>query len=158
MPSPPLVRLVDRTNTEDLLGRAPRKNGLRLVMLVDGGFLACVGLIQMSLELVGHHLGAGPFGRVFDQSPYTIGWVEAHGLAGLVGVLFLVAGGRDRQPHWHGFALAVHLLLGGANLMFWSGFVTFGTEPIGVLATVAHLGFVLAQAWCLIVSWSRKRP
>ena len=98
-------------------------------MLINGGFLALVGTTQMTLELVGHHLGAGPFGSVFDHSPYTIGWVETHGLAALIGVLFLVAGGRDGRP------LLARLRPGrtrparGANLMFWSGFVTFGTVP-----------------------------
>ena len=127
-------------------------------MLIDGGFLALVGTAQMTLELVGHHLGAGPFGPVFDHSPYTIGWVEAHGLAALIGVLFLVAGGRERRPLWHGFALAVHLLLGGANLH--------------VLVQLRHVrdraarharpprsisGSLSAQAWCLIVSRSGRR-
>ena len=112
-------------------------------MLIDGGFLALVGTAQMTLELVGHHLGAGPFGRVFDHSPYTIGWVEAHGLA----ALDRCAVPRRRRPRSDdrtGTAspLAVHLLLGGANLMFWSSFVTFGTVPLGMLATAVHLGFV----------------
>ncbi len=138
--------------------QASYRRSLRMVMLINGGFLALVGTTQMTLELVGHHLGAGPFGSVFDHSPYTIGWVEAHGLAALIGVHFLVAGGRDGQPHWHGFALAVHVLLGGANLMFWSGFVTFGTVPIGTLATAAHVVFATAQACCLVLSWSRNRP
>jgi len=129
----------------------------RLVMIVDGGFFAVVGTAQMSMELLGHHLGAGPFGRVFEQSPYSIGWVEAHGLAALIGVLFLVAGGRDGRRYWHGFALSVHVLLGAANLMFWSSFVTFGTVPVGVLATIAHLGFVIAQSWCLIASRAGSR-
>ncbi len=160
MPNPPHVRLDrgDPSITQALRQQTPNRSSLRLVMLVDGGFLALVGTVQMTLELVGHHVGTGPFGRVFEHSPYTIGWVEAHGLAALVGVLFLVAGGRDAQPHWHGFALAIHLLLGGANLMFWSSFVTFGTVPLGMLATAVHLGFVITQTWCLILSWSRKRP
>ena len=96
-------------------------------MIIDGAFFTIVGTTQMSLELIGHHLGAGPFGRVFEQSPYSIGWVEAHGLAALIGVLFPSAGGRDGRPYWHGFALAVHVLLGAANLVFWTSFVKFDT-------------------------------
>jgi hypothetical protein len=157
MPNPPRVRLDDPSKTQKPYQRRPEAGVPRLVMLIDGAFLALVGTAQMTLELVGHHLGAGPFGGVFDHSPYTIGWVEAHGLAALVGVHFLVAGALDRRPHWHGFALAVHLLLGGANLIFWSSFVTFGTVPLGMLATAVHVGFAIAQAWCLVVSWPRKR-
>ena len=106
MSHPPGVQLDNTSRTHAEQQRAPERTSLRLVMPIDGGFLALVGTAQMTLELVGYHFGVGPFGRVFDHSPYTIGWVEAHGLAALIGVLFLVAGGRDGRPHWHGFALA----------------------------------------------------
>lgn len=128
---------------------------LRLVMLIDGGFLAVVGAVQVTLELAGHFFGAGPLAPVFDQSPYSIGWVEAHGLAVLTGALFLLVGASDRRRYWHAYALAVHVLLGGANLLFWSSFITFGTEPLGIGATVAHVGLAAAQAWCLISSRPR---
>jgi hypothetical protein len=42
-----------------------------------------------------------------------------------------------------------HLLLGGANVVFWSAFSAFDTVALGLLATIAHGVFVLAQlrAW-----------
>ena len=80
MPNPPRVQLDYTSRTHAEQQRAPKRTSLRLVMLIDGGFLALVGTAQMTLELVGYHLGVGPFGRVFNHSPYTIGWVEAHGL------------------------------------------------------------------------------
>ena len=120
----------------------------RLTMLFDGGFLLLAGVTQVTLELVAHHLGRDPLGDTFVGSPYTIGWVEAHGLAGLIGLGFVIMGGRDGRRFWRGAALA-RVLLGTANVVFWSSFVAFGTRPLGMAATVVHLAFVVAQLACL---------
>lgn len=121
----------------------------RRVMRADGIFLAVIGAAQVTFELVGYYAGAGPFGAVFHGSPYTIGWVENHGFAFLVGVLFLTVAVRDGRRFWHGFAAAVHVLLGTANLVFWSSFVHFDVVPMGVAATIAHAVFVVLQLRCL---------
>ena len=39
---------------------------------------------------------------------------------------------------WHVFAAAVHVSLGGANIVFFDSFTTFGLVPMGVAATVLH--------------------
>ncbi len=122
------------------------------IMIIDGGFLALAGAAQVTLEVLAHFLGVGPYAGLFAGSPYAIGWVEAHGLAAIIGVLLVVVGARDRRRFWHTFALTVHLLLGAANLVFWQSFVDFATVPLGELGTTAHLLFATAQAWSLIVS------
>ena len=127
------------------------------IMIIDGIFLALAGTAQVTLELLAHFLGVGPYAAVFDRSAYTIGWVEAHGLAAVIGVVFLVVGARDRRRFWHGFALAVHLLLGAANLVFWQSFVDFGTTSLGGVGTTAHVLFATAQAWSLVVSRTAQR-
>src|SRR5262245_48909406 len=99
------------------------------VLLMDGVFLLVVGSVQLALELLGHFAGRGVWGDAFADSPYTIGFVEAHGLAVLIGVLLLAVGRRDSRRFWHAFALAVHVLLGTANLVFWDSFTTFGVVP-----------------------------
>jgi hypothetical protein len=60
--------------------------------------------------------------------------------------LFLLVASRDLRPFWHGFAVAVHVLLGLANIVFFSSFVSFGLAPMGVAATVVHGIFVVAHA------------
>jgi hypothetical protein len=127
----------------------PTRRGRRIVLLVNGGFLTAIGSVQVSLELVSYRSGAGPYGTDFDASPYTIGWVEAHGLALLIGLLLLVAAGDGRR-FWHVFAAAVHVLLGTANIVFWSSFVHFGVTTMGIAATVAHALFVLAHLSSLV--------
>lgn len=125
----------------------------RGLLVVDGAFLAIVGGIQVILELLSYYWGAGPHGAIFDQSDYTIGWVENHGLALLIGLLFLTVAAQDGRRFWHGFGLAVHLLLATANLTFWSSFVYFDLVPMGIAATSAHVGFIAAHAL-----WLTRNP
>jgi hypothetical protein len=145
----------DRT-TAPVVHDDPTRRPRRILLLVNGGFLTVVGALQMSLELLSYYTGAGPYGADFDASPYTIGWVEAHGLALLIGLLFLLVASDGRRS-WHVFAIGVHLLLGTANLVFWSSFVHFGMVPMGIAATVAHALFVLAHLVALAVSRSPQR-
>jgi hypothetical protein len=74
-------------------------------------------------ELLSHFFGVGPLGRIFAGSHYTIDFFEAHGLAFLIGVLLIRVAAADTKRFWHGFAACVPVLLGGANLLFWSSFV-----------------------------------
>jgi hypothetical protein len=139
------------TTTVDTTRRARRT-----VVLADGLFLALVGAAQILLELLAHFAGAGAYADIFADSPYTLGWFEAHGLAVLVGLLFLTTATRDLRRFWHAFGLAVHLLLGGANLLFWASFTAFDAVPMGILATAAHVLLVLAHAACAARMVDRK--
>lgn len=127
----------------------------RGLFVADGLFLGVTGLVQLVFELVAYHTGGGPLGHIFDGSHLTIGWVEAHGQAALIGILFLTVARRDLRRFWHTFGLAEHALLGGANLYFWSSFGHYDVVPMGVLATAAHVGFVVAHAWCLATTARR---
>jgi hypothetical protein len=112
---------------------------------VDGAFLALVGGTQVIFELLSHFGGIGPLGRIFAGSHYTIGFLEAHGLAFLIGVLLIGVAAADTKRFWHIFAACVHVLLGGANLLFWSSFVYWGLVPMGAIATTFHGLFLVVQ-------------
>jgi uncharacterized membrane protein len=127
----------------------------RRLLLADGVFLVVVGGVQVVFELLAYYSGAGPYGYIFEESPYAIGWVEAHGLAFIIGVLLLVVAARDLRRFWHVLAAAVHTLLGTANLVFWDSFIVFGMVPMGIAATVAHFVFVLAHIGAFGVSRER---
>ncbi len=128
---------------------------MRQVLLrANGGFLAVVGAVQVALELLSHYTGGGVYGEIFEGSPHAIGWVENHGLALLIGLLFIAVAARDGRRFWHVFAMAVHLFLGTANVVFWESFVTFDVVTPGVLATAAHGAFVVAHAVSLRASRS----
>jgi len=79
--------------------------------------------------------------------------VEAHGLALLIGLLFLRIAAPNPQPHWHLFADGVHFLLGGANLLFWDSFVQFGLVAPAIVATLFHGVFLIAQGYCFKLSF-----
>jgi hypothetical protein len=119
------------------------------LMRANGAFLALVGGAQMIFELLSHYAGSGPLGRIFAGSHYTIGWVEAHGLAMLIGLLLIGLAAPDPKRAWHGFAAGVHLLLGGANMLFWPSFVFWGVVPMGVVATLFHGLFLVVQLYYL---------
>lgn len=57
---------------------------------------------------------------------------------------------KDLHRFWHVFAAAVHVLLGGANIVFWDSFGAFGMVPMGVAATVVHAVFVALHAAALV--------
>ena len=82
---------------------------------------------------------------IFAGSHFTIGFLEAHGLAFLIGVLLIFVAAADPKRFWHIFAACVHVLLGGANLLFWSSFVYWGLVPMGTIATAFHGLFLVAQ-------------
>ena len=114
-------------------------------MRANGAFLALVGGAQMIFELLSHFRGIGPLGRIFAGSSYTIGFFEAHGLAFLIGLLLIGLAASGQKRYWHIFATCVHLLLGGANLLFWSSFAAWGLVPMGAIATAFHGLFLVAQ-------------
>lgn len=135
--------------------RAAGASAARITLALDGTFLFGVGLLQMALELLGHFFGRGLYAAQFSHSPYTIGFFEAHGLAALVGILLIRAMGWPDRRFWHLFAVGVHLLLGGANLLFWISFTSFGMVPMGIVVTAIHGLFVAAQLACFMSSAKR---
>jgi hypothetical protein len=126
-------------------------------MHANGAFLALVGGAQMIFELLSHFGSVGPLGRIFAGSHYTIGFFEAHGLALLIGLLLIFVAAADPKRFWHGFAVCVHVLLGGANLLFWSSFVVWGLVPMGIAATAFHGLFLVAQAYCFVHTSTPER-
>lgn len=125
-----------------------RIDARRAIVAANGAFLALVGGAQVVFELLSHFAGAGPLGDRFTGSPYTIGFVEAHGLALVFGIWMLRVARSTPAREWHATAVGIHVLLGGANLLFWDAFVTMDLAPAGVVATLFHGAFVLAQSWC----------
>ena len=108
------------------------------LLFINGCFLVVVGSAAMRSELRAYFGGKGPLAAAFYHSPYTIGFVEAHGLAILTGLQLLWASRRRRKWFWHLSATLVHLLLGGSNLLFWRSFVHFHRIPVGIITTIMH--------------------
>jgi hypothetical protein len=133
-----------------IINQQPMLKARRILLRANGAFLALVGGAQMSFEFLSYYTGSGPLGRTFAGSHYTIGWVEAHGLAFLIGILLLSLAASDPKRAWHGFAACVHVLLGGANLLFWQSFIFWERVPMGTAATAIHGLFLVAQLYCFV--------
>jgi hypothetical protein len=132
---------------------------LRSTLLrIDGAFLVFVGVVQVPIELASHYFGIGPYGEHFVGSPDTIGFVEAHGLALLIGLLLLGVAALAPTRAWHLFAAGVHLLLGGANVLFWGSFVALGLTPMGAIATVIHALLIGAHLTVLAAACAAASP
>jgi len=82
----------------------------------------------------------------FEQSPYTIGFVEAHALAATIGFLLIRFSDAPDVRFWHLYAVLVHAILGGANLLFWDSFQVFGFTAMGIVATALHGLFIVGNA------------
>src|SRR5262245_57943853 len=124
----------------------------RWLLFANGLFLVVVGGVQVVFELFAYYKGVGPYGSIFEKSPYAIGWVEAHGLAFIIGVLLSAVAARDLRRFWHVLAAVVHTLLGTANLVFWNSFIIFGMVPMGIAATVVHFIFVVAHVGVFVMT------
>ena len=136
----------------------PSATWSRRLLRVDGAFLIIAGLVQLLSEAVSHYAGKGLHDDTFADSPYTIGFVEAHGLAAMTGILLLWAATQQRRRFFHGFAVATHVFLAAANVIFWDSFVEFNFVAAGILATTAHVIFIACQAACFASLGRETRP
>jgi hypothetical protein len=122
-----------------------------LILRADALPLALFGLFGISMDLLGYFAGIGAWKEVFFHNPLTIGVVEAHGLAMIMALLLLRHAAVKETTLWHGTALAVHLLLGVSNLIFWQVFIRVDAVPLGMVATVYHFVFVIANGLAILL-------
>jgi hypothetical protein len=120
------------------------------LLFLNGCFLVVAGSAAMGSELRAYFGGKGPLAAAFHHSPYTIGFVEAHGFAILTGLQLLRASRGWQKRFWHLSATLVHLLLGGSNLLFWRSFIHLRLLPVGITTTIMHGFFSVTQllAFC----------
>lgn len=115
----------------------------RALLVADALFLLVASTGGMIADLAGTFAGVGPQKNVFGPAPHAaIGFVEAHGLAFIIGVLLWRA---EPARSWHLTATAVHVLLGTSNLVFWQIFVASEMLAMGWVTTVLHWLFVALQ-------------
>jgi len=126
------------------------------LLLVNGIVLGAVALLQFVLDFAGYWGGLGPTGPALHGNLNTIGFAEAHGLAAIFAVLFIIRR-NDGFIGWHAVAAAVHLLLGVCNLIFWPLFATWGLVPMGIAATAMHAVFFVLETWAFLSGRSGRR-
>jgi hypothetical protein len=111
-----------------------RANALYLLVAAGGGF---------GSDVAGIFFGRGPVAAVVAAAPHAgIGFIEAHELALIIGVLLWRA---EPTRAWHLTAAAVHVLLGTANLVFWQIFLAADMLLVGYVTTLLHGLFAALQ-------------
>ena len=80
------------------------------------------------------------------QAPLAISSFEAHLLALLLGAVLAMGARASERGRFHVLAAAIHVVLGGSNLLFFErAFGALDMRTFGVVITACHLFFVLAQ-------------
>ncbi len=117
-----------------------------LILRVDAITLALFGLFGIVMDLLSYLTGSGAWKGIFFNNPLAVGVVEAHGLAIIMAVLLIRQAAASDRGMWHLTAVAVHLLLGICNLVFWQVFIHANVVPLGIVATTYHFIFVIANS------------
>jgi hypothetical protein len=111
-----------------------RANAIFLLVAATSGFLT---------DVLGIFFSVGAQAPIIGSAPNAgIGFIEAHGLAFIIGVLLWRAA---PVRSWHLTAAGVHVLLGVSNLVFWPIFVAADALWAGYVTTTLHWSFVALQ-------------
>ncbi|WP_213285226.1 hypothetical protein [Bradyrhizobium sp. sGM-13] len=114
-----------------------------IILSANATFLLAASAGGFASDVGGIFFGLGPVARVVAEAPHAgLGFIEAHGLAFILGILMWRA-----QPArgWHLAAAAIHVLLGTANLIFWQLFTVSDMLLVGYVTTALHGLFVVLQ-------------
>ncbi|WP_192385723.1 hypothetical protein [Mesorhizobium silamurunense] len=114
-----------------------------LLVRVNAGFLILASAGGLATDIAGSFFGRGAEAVLLGDAPGAgIGFIEAHGLALIIGVtLWRIAYSRN----WNAVLATVHALLGTANLLFWQFFIAADVLVVGYVTTAAHFLFVVAH-------------
>ncbi len=129
--------------TTTMRQRILRANALYLLAASIGGLLT---------DIIGAFFARGPESQMLAVLPVAaVGFLEAHGLALIIGVLLWRAA---PLRSWHLTAVAVHVLLGTVNLVLWQIFIFTDMLALGYITTSLHWLFVALQ---LFAAFSAER-
>lgn len=117
----------------------------RRLLIADALFLVVMGVFGIGSDLASYIAGSGTFQSTFLNDPRVIGVIEAHGLALLTGIAGIAHASSNHTRYWHLHFAATHLLLGGANVVFFGVFTMVQATVMGTVVTAIHFMFVIAQ-------------
>ena len=113
------------------------------ILRANAIFLLVAATAGLWTDVLGIFFSVGAQAPIIANAPYAgIGFIEAHGLAFIIGVLLWRAA---PERSWHLTAAAVHVLLGTANLVFWQIFIAADALWAGYVTTSLHWLFVVLQ-------------
>jgi hypothetical protein len=115
----------------------------RAILRANAVYIGAAASAAFVFDVRGVLYGLGPQGRILASVPYAgISFIEAHGLALILAVLLWRAA---PVRAWHLTAVAMEVLLGTSNLVFWQLFVATDALAMGYVTTTLHWMFVFSQ-------------
>jgi len=122
----------------------------QLLLRANSLFLGKAAIGGLAADVLGIFFARGPQASLISAAPHAgIGFIEAHGLALILGMLLWRAA---PSRSWHLAASGVHVLLGSANLVFWQIFVATGLLTLGYVTTSLHVAFAVLQLCAAVTS------
>jgi hypothetical protein len=115
----------------------------QMILRGNALYLFVASVAGFRTDVLGIFFGRGAASHLVAGAPHAgIGFIEAHGLACILGVLLWRA---EPQRLWHLTGAAIHLLLGTANLVFWQLFIAADILWVGYVTTSLHWIFAVLQ-------------
>ena len=122
-----------------------------VIQRTNAAFLLVASAMGFANDIRGVFLGEGPVGTIVRAAPHSgIGFIEAHGLAFIIGSLLLL---NAPERRWHLTAAATHLLLGASNIACWPIFAAADMMMVGYVTTALHIVFFGLQSRAAM--WSK---
>ncbi|MBX9765797.1 MAG: hypothetical protein K2X47_00880 [Bdellovibrionales bacterium] len=113
-------------------------------LLMGLGGLTCVN------SVIGFHFSKGPFQFLGTNEVAAVGFIEAYGLAFLLGASLTTAAAKSARSLWHMIAAIAHLFLFIVNIRFWHLYEPLNLQPAGFIATGLHLVLIVIEATCFV--------
>ena len=120
------------------------------ILRFHGIFLICLGGIAFANSLLGFQFSIGPFSFLSQNELAAVGFIEAYGLACILGFFLFLAGAKSYHFAWHLVAALIHLFLLAVNISFWHLYEPLGLQLPGILATGIHFLLVVLELGCFI--------
>lgn len=118
------------------------------ILKLHGFLLTVLGGIACLNSIVGFFFAKGPFLFLGTNEVAAVGFIEAYGLACLLGLSLFIAATKSYHYSWHSIAAVVHLFLFVVNIGFWHLYEPLKLQPAGLIATALHLCLFGLETGC----------
>lgn len=114
----------------------------RKFLLLHGIILCTLGSVALLKSITGLKFSLGAFAFLSQNEVAAVGFIEAYGLAAMLGLALIVAAKFYYGHFWHFYGALIHIFLFCINLLFWHLYAPLGLVVVGRIATSMH--FVLS--------------
>jgi hypothetical protein len=122
----------------------------RKILKFHGFFLTGLGGMACVNSIVGFNFSKGPFQFLGANEVAAVGFIEAYGLACLLGFGLMIAAKKSYHYSWHLMGAAIHLFLFLVNVSFWHLYEPLNLKMAGLIATAFHFCLIILEVNCFI--------